>query len=440
MNNEPEIIAEEALAGSDSEHAEQVEAEKSKDPDDLEPQEHKESKELELEILIELVRSIEKNLNHGAALPQKAITIHGKTEHEKIENLAKEASRSFGDSQEMPPRALRILTKARNSGIEGSKMLLCFQAIARITQNDVIEMNRRSASTNKAGIDQLKSEMYEEVQPRLFGLAKEVFDSEVFSSEAICNWAKAMEPAEAENIPKEDLKSLEKDIEWILTRLWGRAAGSIYRMILAKCEPIRESNSRTSQRMTMAYHIWNLRFKGILRLSFEDRKKQSSVEEDICVAISQSIHSRILYMISNTRCIYPDLLITAARTAFTHLSTLFGKTNPLSEILQDFLANADSNSDFTVWEAIRKLRNLWPARRNIATVRYDALNLSAIDDRIEIGLENPDSLNNTTYAKRFWQSDPRQTSLTNKRKRSNDNENMGGNRYRNPESEAARPL
>ncbi|CBY10928.1 unnamed protein product [Oikopleura dioica] len=396
--------------------------------------------ETELEILKELVKSIEKNLNHGSALPQKAVAFNGATTSEKILNLTKEATRILEDSQELPPRALKILQKASEEGIKGFDMFNCFQSIARITQNDAIEMNRRTTSTNKSGIDKLKSEMYEEVQPRLLGLAKEVFDSEVFSSEELCNWARIMEPLETEEIPKDELKTLEKDIEWILTRLWGKAAGSIYRMILAKCDPIRESNSRSSQRMIMAYHIWNLRFKGILKLGFEDRKKQSAVEEDICIAISQAIHSRILYMITNTRCIYPNLLITSARTAYSHLNTLFGKTNPLSVIFQDFLANADSNTDFTIWEAIRKLRILWPARRNIATIRYDTLNLGAIDDRIEMGLENPDSLINTTYAKRFWHSDPRQTTLTGKRKRTDDDEDLGGNRGRNPIPDSARQL
>jgi hypothetical protein len=338
----------------------------------------------------------------------------------------------------MPPRALKILKKTTEQGHKGFDLLNCFQAIARITQNDAIEMNRRAMSTNRAGIDKLKDEMYNEVQPRIFGLAKEVFESEVFSSDRICNWARIMEPSESENLPKTDLKELEQDIEWILTRLWGKAAGSLYRMILAKCDPIRESNSRSTQRITMAYHIWNLRFKGILKLSYDERRKQSSVEEDICIAISQAIHGKMLYMITNTRCIYPTMLITAARTAFSHLTTLFGTTNPLSEILQDFLANADSNPDFTIWQAIRKLRNLWPARNNIATTRYETLNLSGIDNRIAIGLENPDSLTNTTYSKPFWQSNPHNTTLANpaKRRRVDDDENLGTNRSRNGFSES----
>jgi hypothetical protein len=188
----------------------------------------------------------------------------------------------------------------------------------------------------------------------------------------------------------------------------------------------------------MAYHIWNLRFKGILKLSYDERRKQSSVEEDICIAISQAIHGKVLYMITNTRCIYPTMLITAARTAFSNLTTLLGTTNPLSEILQDFLANANSNPDFTIWQAIRKLRNLWPARNNIATTRYETLNLSSIDNRIAIGLENPDSLTNTTYSKPFWQSNPHNTTLVNpaKRRRVDDDENMGTNRSRNGFSES----
>jgi hypothetical protein len=183
--------------------------------------------ESELEILKELVRSIEKNLNQGEALPQKAVSFNGKTNTEKIFNLTEEAVRRFNDSQEMPPRALKILNKTTEQGHKGFDLLNCFQAIARITQNDAIEMNRRAMSTNRAGVDKLKNEMYNEVQPRIFGLAKEVFESEVFSSDRICNWARIMEPSETENLPKTDLKELEQDIEWILTRLWGKAAGSL---------------------------------------------------------------------------------------------------------------------------------------------------------------------------------------------------------------------
>ena len=104
--------------------------------------------ESELEILKELVRSIEKNLNQGAALPQKAVSFNGKTNTEKIFNLTEEAVRRFNDSQEMPPRALKILNKTTEQGHKGFDLLNCFQAIARITQNDAIEMKTENSENS----------------------------------------------------------------------------------------------------------------------------------------------------------------------------------------------------------------------------------------------------------------------------------------------------
>ena len=132
-----------------------------------------------------------------------------------------------------------------------------------------------------------------------------------------------------------------------------------------------------------------------------DRKIQNSLEREMCKAISQAIHGQMLQTLSNTRCINSELLVNAARTAKTNLDAVFSKFNPLSVVLQEFLANADSNEEYQNWDAIRAIRSMWPERSTLANCEAKILGLTNIDNRIEQGLLDPDSLAGTSYLNKF---------------------------------------
>ena len=351
-----------------------------------------------LKAIIECIRS---NINRNATIPQKTIAFNGTSTAEKINNLAKEALKKLLESQELPPKALRILTSADEEGLEGYEMMESFRTVATIAASENIEVNRRLASLNKNGVENNEAILNNKVRPKVLRLMKQVHNDEVFCSDEMVNFAVKMEPAEVDAISRSELAELESGVGWIISKIWGKTAANIWTMMLSKCPPKLDNNDRTCERVIILTHIWNLRFKTILKLNPRDRTLHNATERELCKTISQAIHGQILQTLSNTRCINEELLTNAARTAKTHLDAIFSKINPLSAILQEFLANADANEAFTNWEAILLLRKLWPERTTMPENEARILNLSAIDDRIQLGLCNPDSLLGTTYVKLF---------------------------------------
>ncbi|CBY11712.1 unnamed protein product [Oikopleura dioica] len=350
-----------------------------------------------LECMKAVVACIKNNINRNAVIPQKAVAFNGATNGEKIKNLASQALKSLENSQELPPKAQRILAAAQEEQLEGEELMESFRAIATITASENIEINRRTASLNKNSTEENAETLDQIVRPKVLGLMKQIYNEQAFASEEMLNFALKMEPNEVDTMSYEDLEKLEKDVGWIIGKLWGKTAGNIWKMILAKCVKGHEWNDRTHQRIIILTHIWNLRFKAILKLNPKERVLHNATERELCKTISHAIHGQILQTLSNTRCLNEELLTNAARTAKTHLDAIFSKFNPLSEILQEFLANADSNESFTNWDAITAIRSLWPDRNKIADSEARILNLNGIDERIELGLQNPDSLFGTSY-------------------------------------------
>ena len=356
---------------------------------------------LELEILKNTVRTITSNLNRYAVIPQKAVAVFGSKNSEKIKNLAAEAIKSFTEAEEMPPKALKLLQKAEEEQKTGYELKDCFLAVAILTMSNNVEANRRAASANRGEIEGNREKIDQQVIPRVKKLLRQVLNSEVFKSDAMCGFAAMMEPTNVDNITSEALTKLEKDVGWIITQLWGKTAANLWQLLIAQCEPKREINSRTSQRVTILTHLWNLRFKAILRKPEEERLLHNAVERELCKAASEAMYGQLLQTLRNTRCINSELVVNAARTAKTNLDAIFSTANPLSMSLGKLLANADSNPEFTNWQAIRQIRSIWPERDQIASGVYAILSLSGIDDRIESGLQNPETLRLTSYEKYF---------------------------------------
>jgi hypothetical protein len=389
-----------------------------------------------LEIMKAVVANIRFSMNRNAIIPQKAALFGGETVEDKIRNLASSALKTIGESQEASPGMLKLIKSAKEEELEGMQLMPTLQGLLIIAQNESIEANRRLASTNKADIVTHQKLIDTVVKPRVLKLMRNVHEKEVFCSEEICNFARAMQPADRATMHRDDLAKLEKDVEWILLRIWGKAASSIWRMAMAKCEKPQEFNSASSPRLIIIFHIWNLRFRDILKLRPENRSAQNALEEELCKSISLAIHGQILFQITNTRCIEPKILVNATRTAWNHLNSLFGESNPLSRVLETFLRNADSNGRFTIWEAIRILRKLWPRKDDIAAAEYRILNLNGIDTRIETGLADPDSLRNTSYESKFWNAGKPANNDHGKRKRETDSEDedLVRNKYSNWET------
>ena len=394
----------------------------------------------ELEILKNLVRLITNNLNRNAVKPQKAIAIYGSSNQEKMENLAAEAVKSFREAQELPPKAAKILEKAEEEQKSGYSLKDCFQTVAIITLSENVEVNRRLTSANKGDIEDNKDSIENKIFPEVKSLIRRVYSSQAFHSDAMCNFAANMEPTNIEHITKEELKKLENDVSWIITQLWGKTAANLWQLIIAQCEQRQERNSRSGQRITILTHLWNLRFKAILERPTEERNLGNAIERDICKSISEAMYGQLLQMLRNTRCINSELATNAARSAKTNLDAIFSTANPLSQVLGKFLANADSNPEFTNWEAIRIIRSLWPARDQIGSSEYAILSLNGIDNRIESGLQSPETLANTNYEKYFVKRSYA-TSYTQGKKRRRETiesgwgENLGGNSSRSNERE-----
>ncbi|CAG5103892.1 Oidioi.mRNA.OKI2018_I69.chr1.g988.t1.cds [Oikopleura dioica] len=317
-------------------------------------------------------------------------------------NLVKEALKIFSESQEAPNAVKKILRQMEEEETEAAESTEAFQAIATLLHSTSININRRIASTNKIEVEAIQNTIEGKVRPLVENLMKQVHNSEIFRSKELVFWATTMAPTEQDSISGEDLQKLEEAIFWIIGRLWGHPAEAILKMAVAKCEKLAASNSKASVRFIIYSHIWNLRFKQVLNRRVEERSASFSNERQMAAAIANAIFGEILFQITNTRCIFPRLLSSAARSAWTHLNSLLGEANPISIILKDFLANVDCNPEFTAWDAILSLRRIWPNRQNIPEAEYKILNLSGIDDRIERGLENPASLSGTTYEKLFW--------------------------------------
>ncbi|CAG5104073.1 Oidioi.mRNA.OKI2018_I69.chr1.g1080.t1.cds [Oikopleura dioica] len=390
-----------------------------------------------LERLKGLVWDIQNSLNTNASIPPKRILCYGETLDDKINNLATEAAKIISESQEASKIMKTILQEAEHEGLQGIQLLDAFQTIAIIAHSPSIGINRRLASTNKVELETIQDTLELTVRPVVEKLMKQVHASSVYNSAEITFWAKMMEPLERDSVSKDDLRKLEEAAAWILGRLWNESAEAIFRMILARCKPPENLNSRASPRMTLIAHIWNIRFKKILELSPDKRHASFANERQLSISIANSIFGEILFQITNTRCIFPRLLSSAARSAWTHLNTLCGASNPISLTLKEFLTNIDSNQDYTAWDAIRTLRRIWPPRDCIADAEYRALNLNDIDNRLERGLEDPSSLYGTTYEKLFWKIPiPRsyesaRTTAGFKRKRANEeDEELENNRIR----------
>ncbi|CAG5086609.1 Oidioi.mRNA.OKI2018_I69.PAR.g11281.t1.cds [Oikopleura dioica] len=317
-------------------------------------------------------------------------------------NLVKEATKIISESQEASNQVRKILAQMEEEDTEAAETIEAFQTIAIISHSISIKINRRLASTNKIEIEEGQSMLQNKVRPVVENLMKQVHKSQVFCSKELVFWAKMMEPTEQDSVDKEEFIKLEEAVIWILEKLWGNSATAILRMALAKCEKIPEIASKTSPRFVMFAHIWNIRFKQILRRQENEREASFANEQQLAAAITKALFGDILFQITNTRCIFPRLLASAARSAWTHLNIMLGESNPLSSSLKVFLINIDSNPNFTAWEAILSLRKIWPNRSNIPEAEYRILNLGGIDDRIELGIEVPASLNGTTYEKLFW--------------------------------------
>ncbi|CBY30544.1 unnamed protein product [Oikopleura dioica] len=376
------------------------EAEKEKEPPKKLQDDDKNSS-LELEILKNAVRTITANLNRFAAIPQKEVAVFGGTIAEKIKNLAAEALKTFTNAQEMPPKAAKLLKMAEEEEKEGSEMMDCFQAVAMITLSCNIEANRRAISANRGETEDNRSKINEEIVPRVKKLLRQVLNDQVFKSDAMCKFAALMEPTNTDNMAEGDLAALENDVGWIITQLWGKSAANLWQIIIAQCERRQEWNKRTGQRITILTHLWNLRFKAILAKPEKERSLHNAIERELCKAASEAMYGQLLQTLRNTRCIMAELVVNAARTAKSNLDAIFSAANPLSITLGNLLANADSNNEFSNWGAIRIIRSLWPKRDQIASSEYAILKLNDIDDRIEIGLQNPESLRNTSYEKYF---------------------------------------
>ncbi|CAG5094394.1 Oidioi.mRNA.OKI2018_I69.XSR.g13517.t1.cds [Oikopleura dioica] len=357
---------------------------------------------LKLEILKSLIWDIQNSLNTNAAVPPKRIACYGETVAEKMSNLVKEAIKIISESQEASNQVRKILTQMEEEETEAAEAIEAFQAIATISHATSIKINRRLASTNKIEIEELQNMLQNKVRPIVENLMKQVHKSQVFCSKELVFWAKMMEPSEQDSVCSEQLLKLEEAVTWILEKLWSQSAAAILRMALAKCEKPASMTSKTSPRFVMLTHIWNLRFKQILKRQESDREAAFTNEQQIAAAISRAIFGDILFQITNTRCIFPRLLASAARSAWTHLNSMIGESNPISCILKTFLANIDSNPSFTAWDAILSLRKIWPNRDSIPEAEYKILNLGGIDDRIERGIAYPASLKGTTYEKLFW--------------------------------------
>ncbi len=431
-------------AESEQNQAEIME-ENQKDPAEAEVLKAKDAKgeRTKLECMKAVVACIKNNINRNAVIPQKAVAFNGATASEKLANLAQQALKSFKESQELPPKAQRIITAAEEEQLEGNELMESFQTIAAITACENIEINRRTASLNKNCTEENAETLDQIVRPKVLGLMKQIYNEQAFSSEEMLNFALKMEPNEVDAISGEDLEKLEKDVGWIIGKLWGKTAGNIWNMILLKSEKILEWNDRTHQRVVVLTHIWNLRFKAILRLNPKERSLHNATERELCKAISHAIHGQILQTLSNTRCLNEEMLTNAARTAKTHLDAIFSKFNPLSEILQEFLANADSNEDFSNWDAIIAIRSLWPDRNKMADSEARILNLNGIDERIELGFQNPDSLFGTSYL-HFYRKRKADHYGARKRKwspeRSEWGQDLEANRGRNQRRNSERPF
>ncbi|CAG5089397.1 Oidioi.mRNA.OKI2018_I69.chr1.g886.t1.cds [Oikopleura dioica] len=388
-----------------------------------------------------LVWDIQNSLNTNAAVPPKRIPCYGSTLAEKLTNLAAEATKIIAESQEVSNSIRKILQEADNEGLQGAQMLETFRTIAILAHSPSIGINRRLASTNKVDIENIQDTLEHTVRPLVSDLMRQVYEKSVYNSDEIAFWARMMEPLERDSISKPDLLKLEEGVAWILLRLWGEPAEAIFRMILAQCKPPEESNSRISPRLTMVAHIWNCRFKKMLGRPPAERRASFANERQLCATIANAIFGEIHFQLTNTRCIFPRLLSSAARSAWTHLNTIFGPANPLSLTLRNFLTNIDANQDYTAWDAIGTLRKLWPHRDAIPEAQYKTLNLNDIDNRLEKGLEDPSSLYGTTYEKLFWKIPiPRSYESTYpvagpKRKRQKtEDEELEGNRGGNEDS------
>ncbi|CBY11033.1 unnamed protein product [Oikopleura dioica] len=347
------------------------------------------------------VRTITANLNRFAVIPQKEVAVYGNTTAEKLKNLAAEAMKTFTETQEMPPKALKLLKMAEEEQKEGFEMKSCLQEVAMITLSNNIEANRRAISANRGETEDNRMKIDEELVPRVKKLLRQVLNDQVFKSDAMCRFAALMEPSNTDNIAEEDLATLEGDVGWIITQLWGKSAANLWQIIIAQCERRQEWNKRTGQRITILTHLWNLRFKTILAKPEKERSLHNAIERELCKAASEAMYGQLLQTLRNTRCIAAELVVNAARTAKSNLDAIFSAANPLSITLGNLLANADSNNEFSNWGAIRIIRSLWPKRDQIASSEYAILNLTDIDDRIESGLQNPESLRNTNYEKYF---------------------------------------
>ncbi|CAG5108577.1 Oidioi.mRNA.OKI2018_I69.chr1.g3861.t1.cds [Oikopleura dioica] len=151
-----------------------------------------------------------------------------------------------------------ILQEAEHEGLQGIQLIDAFQTIATIAHSPSIGINRRLASTNKVELEMIQGKLEHSVRPVVERLMKQVHESNVYNSAEIVFWAKMMEPLERDSVSKADLLKLEEAVSWILGRLWNDSAEAIFRMILARCKPPENLNSRASPRMTLIAHIWNI--------------------------------------------------------------------------------------------------------------------------------------------------------------------------------------
>ncbi|CAG5101468.1 Oidioi.mRNA.OKI2018_I69.YSR.g17118.t1.cds [Oikopleura dioica] len=273
------------------------------------------STSVNLERLKGLVWDIQNSLNTNASIPPKRILCYGETLDDKINNLATEAAKIISESQEASKIMKTILQEAEHEGLQGIQLLDAFQTIAIIAHSPSIGINRRQASTNKVDLETIQDTLELTVRPVVEKLMKQVHASSVYNSAEITFWAKMMEPLERDSVSKDDLRKLEEAAAWILGRLCNESAEAIFRMILARCKPPENLNSRASPRMTLIAHIWNIRFKKILELSPDKRHASFAKERQLCISIANSIFGEILFQITNTRCIFPRLLSSAARSA-----------------------------------------------------------------------------------------------------------------------------
>ena len=128
---------------------------------------------------------------------------------------------SLKESQELPPKAVKIILAAEENELQGQELIESLQVVAALAASENIEVKRRLGSLYKNEAEKNTDTINSIVKPKVLALMKQVHNKKVFRSEEMENALK-MEPSELAEISNNDLERLERDVGWLIEKLWSK--------------------------------------------------------------------------------------------------------------------------------------------------------------------------------------------------------------------------